>query len=363
MSHNNPDIDIRIEKSVGRITLTRAGKFNALTYEMVAAIYDALLVWQKDDSVMMVMIDAASTKAFCAGGDIQKLYQTGIDGDLEYMRNFWADEYRLNALIAAYTKPYIAIMDGITMGGGVGISAHGSHRLVTSRTMLAMPECAIGLVPDVGGSFLLAKAPGHVGEYMGITGARLNGADAIHAGFADTLIDTNDLEELKAELILTGNTNCIAMYSKTPDSLNLTCALEDDAGLIETYFSAESVLSIVKKLQESSNEWASSRAKSILRSSPLSLACTWQMLRSARSFGSVDQALVQEYRFVWRSMEKGDILDGTRAMIIDKDHNPNWRFDSLEDVTEEYVSLMLEPLAEHELRLKTNSGHKINNQN
>ncbi|MCP4184785.1 MAG: enoyl-CoA hydratase/isomerase family protein [Hyphomicrobiales bacterium] len=355
MPHNNPDINIRIEQNVGRITLTRAGKFNALTYEMIVAIYDTLLAWQNDNGVAMVMIDAASTKAFCAGGDIQKLYQTGIDGDLEYMRVFWADEYRLNALIAAYTKPYVPIMDGITMGGGVGISAHGSNRLVTSRTMLAMPECAIGLVPDVGGSFLLAKAPGHVGEYMGITGARLNGADAIHAGFADTLIDTNDLEKLKSELILTGNTDCIAKYSRTPDSLNLTCVLEEDAGLIENYFSATSVLSVLKKLQESNSKWASLRAKAILRSSPLALACTWQMLHSARSFGSVDQALVQEYRFVWRSMEKGDILDGTRAMIIDKDHNPNWRFETLEDVSEENVLTMLEPLSEHELDLKPNS--------
>ena len=220
--------------------------------------------------------------------------------------------------------------------------------------MLAMPECAIGLVPDVGGSFLLAKAPGHVGEYMGITGARLNGADAIHAGFADTLVDTNDLESLKAELILAGNTDCIARYSKTPNSLNLTCALEDDAGLIETYFSATSVLGVLKKLQESHSEWANSRAKSIRRSSPLSLACTWQMLLSARSFGSVDQALVQEYRFVWRSMEKGDILDGTRAMIIDKDHNPDWRFETLEDVTDENISMMLDSLSEHELNLNIN---------
>jgi len=355
LSNNNLDIDIRVVQHVGRITLTRASKFNALTYEMVVAIYAALLAWQDDEDVAMVLMDAASTKAFCAGGDIEKLYQSGMDGDFAYMRKFWADEYCLNALIAAYAKPYVVIMDGITMGGGVGISAHGSHRLVTSRTMLAMPECAIGLVPDVGGSFLLAKAPGHVGEYMGITGARLNGADAIHAGFADTLIDTDDLEALKAELISSGKPDCIAKYSKTPESLNLACVLEEDAGLIENYFSATSVLNVVNKLQESNSEWAKKRLKSILHSSPLSLACTWQMLHAARSFGSVEQALVQEYRFVWRSLQKGDILDGTRAMIIDKDRNPNWRFKTLEDVSEKDVSMMLASLGEDELDLTAKS--------
>ena len=352
MPANNPDINIRLEQKVGRITLTRASKFNALTWEMVVAINDALLAWQDNEDVSMVMIDADSSKAFCAGGDIQKLYQTGIDGDLEYMQNFWADEYRLNALIAAYPKPYIAIMDGITMGGGVGISTHGSHRIVTSRTTIAMPECAIGLVPDVGGTFLLAKAPGHVGEYMAITGARLNGADAIHAGFADTLIDARELANLKSELIDSGKTDCIANYSKTPGSLNLACFLEEDASLIETYFSANSVLGILKKLQESNDEWARPRVTAILRASPLSLACAWQMLQTARSFGSVDQALVQEYRFVWRSMEYGDILDGTRAMIIDKDHNPNWRFKTLEDLKEKDITTMLKPLGDHELVLK-----------
>ncbi len=351
LTNNDPDIDIRIEKNVGRITLNRPDKFNALTYEMATAINAALLKWQANEDVRLVMIDANSTRAFCAGGDIQKLYHTGINGDLEYMHQFWADEYRLNALIANYCKPYIAFMDGVTMGGGVGVSAHGSHRLVTERTMLAMPECAIGLVPDVGGSFLLAKAPGHVGEFMGITGARLNAADAIHAGFADTLVDVDDLDELKSRLIATGKTDCIAEFEKTPSTLGISCTLEENASLIEIFFSEDSALGTLKKLEESNGDWVDAQAKAIRQSSPLSIACTWKMLLAARSFGSVEQALAQEYRFVWRSMAQGDILDGIRAMIIDRDRKPDWKVKSLEGVSDEMVSAMLAPLGENELNL------------
>ncbi|MCF6322415.1 MAG: 3-hydroxyisobutyryl-CoA hydrolase, partial [Rhizobiaceae bacterium] len=206
------DINIRIEGKAGRITLNRPDSLNALTYEMVLEIEAALLQWREDEQVSLVIIDAAGEKAFCAGGDIQKLYDTGIRGEYQFMRIFWRDEYRLNALIASYPKPYVAFMDGIVMGGGVGVSAHGSHRIVTGRTMLAMPECAIGLVPDVGGSLLLAKAPGHVGELMGVSGARLDGADAIHAGFADALVDVDRLDKLKSEMINTGEADCIDGY-------------------------------------------------------------------------------------------------------------------------------------------------------
>ena len=152
-SNQNDDINIRIKNHVGRITLNRPDKFNALTWEMLTQIESTLIRWRDNDKINLVMIDANSERAFCAGGDIQKLYQTGAGGNFQYMRDFWVDEYRINALIANYPKPYVAIMDGITMGGGVGVSAHGSHRVVTPRTMLAMPECAIGLVPDVGRQF------------------------------------------------------------------------------------------------------------------------------------------------------------------------------------------------------------------
>ena len=182
------DIEIRVEGHAGRITLTRPNSLNALSYDMCRAIDAALAEWQADDAVRLVVIDAEGDKAFCAGGDIQDLYATGRAGDFTYGRQFWADEYRLNARIAEYPKPYIAFMQGFTMGGGVGISCHGSHRIVCETSQIAMPECGIGLVPDVGGSLILARAQGRIGDYLATTAARMGADDAIFAGFADTFV-------------------------------------------------------------------------------------------------------------------------------------------------------------------------------
>ncbi|MEL7428671.1 MAG: enoyl-CoA hydratase/isomerase family protein, partial [Pseudomonadota bacterium] len=171
------DIHIRVSGMAGRITLTRPQALNAMTYDMCMEIGEALSDWEANDAVKLVIIDAEGERSFCSGGDIADLYATGKAGDFAYGRKFWADEYRVNAQIRNYPKPFVAIMDGIVMGGGVGISAHGSHRIVTENTLFAMPECGIGLVPDVGGNWLLSRAPGHVGEYLATTGARLKAAD------------------------------------------------------------------------------------------------------------------------------------------------------------------------------------------
>lgn len=182
------DIDIRVEGKIGRITLNRPKALNAMTYEMGLAIEAALDDWANAPDVALILIDAVGDKAFCAGGDIQEMYDTASNGDFEYGRNFWADEYRMNAKLANFPKPYIALMQGFTMGGGVGISCHGSHRVVCENSQIAMPECNIGLVPDVGGTLLLARAPGRLGEYLGTTAARMGAGDAIYAGFADYYI-------------------------------------------------------------------------------------------------------------------------------------------------------------------------------
>ena len=182
------DILIRKIGRAGRITLNRPDALNALTYAMIHDIEAALDAWRDDDEVALVVIDAAGEKAFSAGGDIAEMYRTGTAGDFAYGRTFWADEYRVNAKIAEYPKPYVAFMQGFTMGGGVGVSCHGSHRVVGESSRIAMPECGIGLIPDVGGSFLLARAPGRLGEYLGTTGTRMGPGDAIFAGFADLFI-------------------------------------------------------------------------------------------------------------------------------------------------------------------------------
>lgn len=341
------DIHIRIVGKAGRITLNRPSALNALSYEMILAIEKALIEWRDNESVHLVIIDAVGDKAFCAGGDVQKLYNTGITGEFAYMRKFWADEYRLNAMISNYPKPYVAFMDGIVMGGGVGVSAHGSHRIVTERTMLAMPECAIGLVPDVGGSYLLANAPGHVGEFMGVTGARLSGTDAIYAGFADSLIALDKLEELKSRLEISGEVGEIAKCT-----IEQISPLEQNNVLLESFFSNSDLVVAFDQLKQSGNEWAIAQTKVLQRTCPLSAACTWRIVKAARAFSSIEPALELEYRFTWRSMIDGDVLEGVRALIIDKDKNPQWKVKHLEEVTDEMVSAMLAPLGIDELNLE-----------
>ena len=208
------DIFVRKSGHAGRITLTRPKALNAVTYEMCQAIEAALDDWRDDDDVALVIIDAEGDKAFSAGGDIQKLYETGRAGDFAYGQKFWADEYRLNAKIREYSKPYVAFMQGFTMGGGVGVSCHGSHRIVCETSQIAMPECGIGLVPDVGGSLMLAQAPGRLGEYLGTTCARMGPADAIFVGFADTYVPAQDWPALIERLEKTGDISAIGAAAR-----------------------------------------------------------------------------------------------------------------------------------------------------
>ncbi|MEH6360836.1 MAG: enoyl-CoA hydratase/isomerase family protein, partial [Amylibacter sp.] len=199
------DLIVRKTGKAGHVTLNRPKALNALTHQMCLDLELAMIDWVGDDDVGLLLIEAAGKKAFCAGGDIVSIYNAGKSGQVENALKFWRDEYRLNHAISTYSKPYVAIMDGIVMGGGVGISAHGSHRVVTERTMFAMPECAIGLIPDVGGTYLLGKMPGSCGEYAGVTGARLTGADCIYAGLADYFVPSDKLDDLKAALLDAGD--------------------------------------------------------------------------------------------------------------------------------------------------------------
>lgn len=334
MSAGN-DILLRVEGRAGHATFNRPQALNALSYDMAMALEAALDDWRDDPAVDMVLIDAEGEKAFCAGGDINALYTTGKTGNLDYARTFWADEYRLNAKIAAFPKPYVALMDGIVMGGGVGVSAHGSYRIVTDRTMLAMPECGIGLIPDVGGTWLLGHAPGRIGEYLGLTGARIGAADAIHAGFADLFVPSEELDDLKARLIATGDPSSISEFAAEPPAGDLA-GIEAD---LETVFSGATVADVRKALGRIEAEWAGKAAKAIDRGSPISLACTLEMVRAARNDASVADSLRREYRFVSRCMEHGDFLEGVRAAIIDKDRNP--AFAGGEPANREKVDFML----------------------
>ena len=309
------DINIRKTGEIGHITLTREKVLNALSHDMALQIEEALHAWKDDDDVKLVIIDASGEKAFCAGGDVQDLYTQGKAGNFESGVNFWRDEYRLNALIANYDKPYIAVMNGIVMGGGVGISALGSHRIVTENTSFALPECAIGLIPDVGSSHLLSAAPGHIGEYLALTGGRVGYADAIYCGFADHFVPKDKLEALIDQLIQSGNAGDISSFTQATDAGDLAKMKAE----IDAIFSLETIGEILSALEESDADWAAKALYKINSASPISICVTLQTIRAIRKNPGIENALRQEFRFVSRAMEHGDFIEGVRALIIDKD--------------------------------------------
>lgn len=334
------DIHIRTEGRAGRITLTRPKSLNALSWEMCLEIESALDAWRDDDAVALVLIDAEGDRAFCAGGDVQQLYETGRAGDYAFGRRFWSDEYRLNAKIAGYPKPFVALMQGFVMGGGVGIACHGSHRVICDSTRIAMPECSIGLVPDVGGSLLLARAPGRLGEYLGTTGARMGPGDAIHCGFADSFVPQKHWDALTKCLVETGDADMIAEHATSPPEGPL-CSL---APVIDAHFSGEALRDIVRSLSGAHSAFARDTGDAMQRNSPLSMACATRMIRHLRDAAAdIHSALDLEYRFTYRSMRQGDFLEGIRAAIIDKDRKPAWQHD-LDSLPDEAVSAMLAPL-------------------
>lgn len=330
---SNSDVHARVEGRVGRITLTRPQALNAVNQAIVDVMTEALLAWEKDENVNLVLVDAEGEKAFSAGGDLAFVYRHGKAGDIETPNRFWRDEYRLNALISRYSKPYVAIMDGIVMGGGVGISAHGSHRVVTDNSMVAMPECAVGLVTDVGGSWLLHNAPGHTGEYLGLTGTRMKGEDAIHAGFADLYVHRRRLGDLKLALVEAGDIVALDHFTEAPPPSILATQKQD----IDRVFSGATLPEILDRLRAEGSEWALKALDSIEKGSPLSALMILSVIRGATS---MERALSNEYRFVSRVLEHGDFLEGIRAIVIDKDRKPVWRHQDIASVPAALIAMM-----------------------
>ncbi len=336
------DIRIRVEGFAGRITLARPQALNALTYGMIAAIADAAGRWRDDPAVRLVIIDADGERAFSAGGDIQQVYEQGRRREFGPARRFWADEYRLNAAIAAYPKPWVALAQGYVMGGGVGVSLHGSHRIVCETTRVAMPECAIGLVPDVGGTALLAAGPGRLGEFLGATGRRMGPGDAIRAGFADRFAPRDAWPVLTARLVETGDADAaVAAFATAPPPSEL----ETLQPLIDAAFAAPDLATVVARL--TGEDGGDAILTDLRRGCPLSMACTLDLVRAARAEPGVPQALAREYRFSWRALSHGDLVEGIRAAIIDKDRTPRWSH-TLQGVGPADVARMLAPLGADE---------------
>ncbi|MGH1354220.1 MAG: enoyl-CoA hydratase/isomerase family protein [Thalassovita sp.] len=331
---------IRIQGRAGRITLTRPKALNALSYDMCLAIEQALEDWREDDDVALIILDAEGDKAFCAGGDIAEMYATGTAGDFAYGRKFWRDEYRMNAKLAEYPKPIVSLMHGFTMGGGVGLGGHVGARVVCESSQISMPECGIGFVPDVGGSYILAQAPGRLGEYLGLTAARMGPGDAIHAGFADHFIPQDQWSALIQALTETGGLTPLEQAAQSaPDS-----PMAAQQALIDNLFDGEALQDVLNTLRASDTELAAKSLKTLMHNAPLSMAVTLEMIHRLRGPGlTIRKALEMEYRVSHRIMEHGDFLEGIRAQIIDKDRTPIWKHahDSVPAIA---VSQMLMPL-------------------
>ncbi len=332
--------------AVGLITLNRPKALNALTHAMCLSMKAKLDVWSKDDAVKCVVIQGEGERAFCAGGDIRALYESGKAGT-SYIVDFYRDEYILNAAIKHYPKPFIALLRGIVMGGGVGVSVHGSHRIADETMLFAMPETGIGLFPDVGGSFFLPRLPGELGMYLGLTGARLKTADALYAGVATHFVPAANREAL-IEAFASGKPPDAALRELS-EALP-AASLPEIRADIDRIFAANSVETILSTLDAEGTDWGRDTAKTIRAKSPTATKLTLRQIREGKSL-SFDDCMRMEFRMVNRVIAGHEFYEGVRASIIDKDGAPRWEPAQLADVSDADIDAYFAPLGERELPL------------
>jgi enoyl-CoA hydratase len=346
-----PDLIARREGAAGVIRLNRPKAINAVTLEMFRDIDKALDAFEADPAVGLILLEGAGDRGLCAGGDIRALYESSkVRGDLGKI--LWREEYILNARIAKFPKPYVAFMDGIVMGGGVGLAAHASHRIVTERTRLAMPEVSIGFFPDVGGTWLLSRSPGETGTYFGLTGQTMNGADAVYAGFADVVVPSNKLPALRDALTQApGNADARGVRAIIVGfaAANVVAPIAAQRQEIDALFGHDSIEEIVTALAHHASEFAQAALGTILDKSPTGLKLTLKLLRMARHSASLEQCLIREYAAALEIFVNHDFPEGIRAAVIDKDRNPQWQPARIEDVTPEIIARYFVPRGADEL--------------
>jgi enoyl-CoA hydratase len=332
--------------SCGHIVLNRPQALNALTLTMVRAMDPVLRQWAEDPTITHVFIEGAGEKGFCAGGDIRALHDWGKAGDSE-ATGFYREEYVVNTMIKRFPKPYIALMDGVTMGGGVGVSVHGSARIVTDRTVFAMPETGIGLLPDVGGTYFLPRLKGQIGTYMALTGARLKAADCLYAGIATHYAALDDLEALRQSILTSDDVTSILDGLATNLAAAPLAAMQGD---IDRLFAADQVGAILRDLDTDGGDWAAAQAATIRQKSPTSCGVALRQCREGIK-NEFEECMRMEMRAVTRIMSQHDFYEGVRAVIIDKDQAPKWQPDSFEAVSEAVLDEIFANLGEHELSL------------
>lgn len=332
--------DILFERRghLGLITMNRPKALNALTHEMSLALDRQLKAWDDDPKVETVAIVGAGDRAFCAGGDIRALYQSGPKGALT--QEFYWNEYRMNRRIFRYPKPYVALMDGITMGGGVGVSAPGRYRVATEKTLLAMPETGIGLFPDVGASYYLSHMPGQLGIYLGLTGNRIQAADILYTGFATEFAPSAVIGEIVGAL---ESEDADDVLTRLGAPLDQVPPLQAHRAVIDRCFGHDTVEAIVAALEKEGGAWADQVLATLLQKAPMSLKVTLRELREAAEL-EFEDCMIMEYRLVQAFMADRDFFEGVRAVIVDKDNKPNWQPPSLADVTSAMVDSYFRPL-------------------
>jgi enoyl-CoA hydratase len=332
------EILTRVDNGVGILTLNRPKAINSLNQTMVDVLAETLAAWADDDDIRAVLVEGAGERGLCAGGDVVALYHSArADGSAA--RKFWFDEYRMNALIGDYPKPYIALMDGIVMGGGVGVAAHGSVRVVTDTTKMAMPEVGIGFIPDVGGTYLLSRAPGALGLHAALTGSPFSGADALALGFADHFVPHDKLAELTADIVAGDIDAAVAKHAVAPPASDLVAQRH----WIDDCFAGDTVSDIIAALRGHDAGPANDAANVIAGRSPIALSVTLESVRRAKTLESLRDALVQEYRVSCASARSHDFVEGIRAQLVDKDRNPTWSPASLAQVTLEDIENYFAP--------------------
>ena len=332
------EILTRVDNGIGFVTLNRPKAINSLNQTMVDLLSTVLIRWERDDEVRAVVLSGAGERGLCAGGDIVAVYHSARKDGVE-ARRFWRDEYRLNALIGRFAKPYVSVMDGIVMGGGVGVGAHANTRVVTDTSKVAMPEVGIGFIPDVGGTYLLSRAPGGLGLHAALTGAPFSGADAIAMGFADHYMPHSEVEAFIRAVAAQGVAGALAAHAVEPPLSDLAA----QRSWIDECYSGDTVADIIAALREHGGP-AEDAANLIATRSPIALSVTLEAVRRSAKLETLEDVLVQDYRVSSASVRSHDLVEGIRAQLIDKDRNPNWSPATLAEVTVNGVAEYFAPV-------------------
>lgn len=337
------DVLFEVRGRLAHITLNRPRAINAVTHEMVAAIGDALHGWALDDGISTVLLTGNGTRGLCAGGDVTQLHGRVAADDVASAVAFLRDEYRVDNLIADYPKPFVAIMNGFVLGGGIGLSGHASHRVVTDDSALGMPEVSIGLTPDVGGSWLLSRAPRELGTYLALTARTASATEAIELGLADSFVPSDRLSTLVASLEeLPADEAVAALRAEPPRGARASGGLVSDASWIEPAFAHDTVGEILDALAATPESAAAETAALIRTKSPTAVAVTLESLRRARELPTLEACFTQELRIMAHALAHPDFREGVRAQVIDKDRTPRWAPATLEEVSPSVVASFFE---------------------